>query len=246
MAIKQSGTGVDYGKVGVLKDFLMNPVTIAQRDTLASALGAAHKGLPVTVTDLNGGTLQIWTGAAFTSVGSSSGLTPKGSVAFGATEPVSPAVGDLYVFNTAGSNTWETATPVQVGDQIWWDGANWNIIQGNVLAAAEAIAGVIALATQAEVNTGTEAAKAVTPATLAGYIASRKSAKVYFASSVTTVADTPLTIAHALALQNRDAFVLSFKVGNSEVEVDVDSTDINNCTITTSVAMTGSITVIGF
>jgi hypothetical protein len=240
------GYGINLLKEGILKDFLINPLTTAQRTTLGGTLGAGNEGLPVYDTDLN--TLYVWTGAAWGSTGSSvqTGLTPKGNVAFGDTEPASPTVGDLYVFTSAGTNVWEGSTVVQVGDQVYWDGAAWQFIQGNVLAASETVAGVIEIATQAEVNTATDDVRAVTALKLAAYLANRSTPKVYFNASVTTVANTPLTITHSLGLQNRNAFVLNFMVGNSSVGVDVDSTDVNSLTITSNVALTGAITIIGF
>jgi hypothetical protein len=245
MAIKTQNVSLDFLKVGVIKDALLNPLTTSARNTLAATLGAGNVGLPVYDTDLF--TIFVWDGSDFTANPvTQSGLTPKGNKAFNDTEPASPVIGDLYVFTTAGSNTWEGTNVVQIGDQVYWDGSAWQFIQGNVIAASDTVAGIVELATDAETNTGTDTTRAITPANLAANHASRKSAKVYFATGITTVANTPLTINHALALQNRDAFVLSFKVSNSEVEVDVDSTDTNNCTITTNVAATGTITVIGF
>ncbi len=240
-------TGHDYHKVGIVKDGRMNPLSAAQRATLATTLGAGNIGL-LTTDDVTG-LLYTWNGTAFVFAvtAAQSGLTPKGNVAFNATEPVAPTLGDLYIFSSAGNNTWGgSSNVVQASDQVWWDGAAWQYIQGNVVQSSAAVQGILQLATQTEVNAGTDANKAVTPATLLSVQSARKLARVYFTSSVTTVADTPLTINHALALQNRDAFTLSFKVGFSEVEVDVDSTDINNCTITSSVALTGSVTIIGF
>lgn len=237
--------GHDYHKFGIIKDALLNPLTTAQRTTLAGGLGSGNKGLLVYDTDLF--TIYVWTGAAFaTNPITQSGLTPKGNVAYNATEPGSPVLGDLYVFTTAGANIWNTSDVVQIGDQVYWDGTIWQFIQGNTLLATDTVPGVVELATDAETNTGTDTTRAITPANLAANVAARKAAKVYFLSSVTTVADTPLTINHALALQNRDAYTLSFKVGNSAVDVDDDSVDINNCTITSSLALTGSITVIGY
>lgn len=208
---------------------------------MGGTLGAGHDGLFVWDTDLDA--IYMWNGSTWiTGSAAQTGLTPKGNKAFNDTEPSSPVVGDLYVFNSAGSNTWEGTNVVQVGDQVYWDGSAWQFIQGNVIAASETVPGIIELATQAEVNTGTDAVRAVTPATLAG----RPYGKVYFSSSITTVANTPLTVTHSLALQHRDACVVSFKVSNSEYAVDVDSIDVNSLSITTNLAVTGTIIVIGY
>lgn len=246
MAIRDQNVGLDFKKLGVIKDALLNPLTTALRNTLASTLGASHKGLVVWDTDLN--SFYGWNGTAFVAPSSpQTGLTPKGNVAFNATEPGSPTIGDMYIFTNAGANTWATVgQTVQAGDFIWWDGSEWQYIQGNVISSSESVAGIVALAQQSEVNTGTDDLKAVTSLKLKTYLTGTyKAAKTYFNSSVTLVAETPLTINHALALQHRDAFVASFKVGNSQVDVDIDSTDTNNLTITSSVAATGTFMVVG-
>ncbi len=118
----------------------------------------------------------------------------------------------------------------------------WLFIQGNTIDASETVPGVIELATQAEVNTGTDAVRAVTPATLAA----RPFGKVYFSSSVTLVANTPFTVTHGLNLQHRDAFVAKFRVGNSDYEVDIDSIDVNSLSLTGNLGVTGTIIVIGY
>lgn len=234
----------DFGKVGAIINAQLNPMTTAQRTTLGGTLTATHKGVFVWDTDLNAP--YWWTGTVWQTVGGTqSGLTPKGNVAFNATEPATPTVGDLYVFTNAGTNTWEGSTVVQAGDQVYWDGTAWQFIQGNVIQGTAAVQGILQLASDAEAIAGTDTAKAVTSANLAAREASKKYSRTYFNSSVTTVADTPLTITHNLGLQHRDAYALSFKVGNSQVDVDTDSIDANSCSITSNVALTGSITVIG-
>lgn len=84
--------------------------------------------------------------------------------------------GWTYVVTTAGTFFTE---PVEVGDMLIANIdnpttlAHWNIINKNIpeiLDASETEKGIIQLATQAEVNTGTNATKAVTPATLKTYL----------------------------------------------------------------------------
>lgn len=175
-------------------------------------------------------------------------MTLKGVVAHNATEPSSPATGDYYIFSSSGQNTWETDETVESGDQVVWDGTNWRYINRNVYDATETLAGKIEIATQAETNTGTDDARAVTPAKLVGFISNRALAKVYFASGLSLSADTPLTVTHNLALQNRNAFTINVMDStHSAISVDVDSTSVNALTITSAVALTGvSVTIIGF
>ena len=115
------------------------------------------------------------------------------------------------------------------------------------VATASSVAGIIELATQAETNTGTDDARAVTPLKLATYVSNQALAKVYFASALSLVANTPLTISHNLNLQNKDAFVISVKdSAGSEVGVDVDSVNVNSLTLESSIAATNvTVTVVG-
>ena len=248
MATKLYYHDLDLVKVSEVLNFRIHNVTTANRTTLGGTLNTAHKGLTVYDTDLQG--LYIWDGAAWDAVTSavSGAMVFKGVVAHNASEPGAPATGDFYVFNSAGSNTWEGTTVVEAGDSVVYDGTAWKFIQGNTIDATEAVKGVVELATSAETNTGTDDARAVTPLKLAGKLTDYKAAKVFFASSVSVTANTPYTVAHNLALQNRNAFTINvMDSGHSSISVDVDSTDQNNLTITSSVSLTGvSITVIGF
>lgn len=247
MAVKVYGHDIDLAKLSEILNFKIHNVTTATRGTLAGTLTTTHKGLSVWDTDLS--LLYCWNGSAFVAQGGISGaMTFKGIVAFGATEPSSPATGDTYVFSTAGTNTWNTSDVVQIGDSAIWNGTDWSFIQGNVLAASESVAGVMEIATDAEMNTGTDDSRAATPLKVKNYIAARALAKVYFNASVTLVANTPLTVTHGLALQNRNSFVCEVKdSGHSVVGVDIDSTDVNNITLTSAIAGSGyQVTIIGF
>ena len=104
----------------------------------------------------------------------SGGMTHKGGYNASTNTPAldtgSPvlAVGDLYTVTVAG--TFFTI-PLEVGDTLISDvdssdAANvndWTIVQTNLGAASETTPGYIQLATQAEMDTGTDDAKAVTP-----------------------------------------------------------------------------------
>lgn len=247
MASKSFYHDIDLEKLSELKNFRVHNITTSARGTLAGTLSTTHKGLSVWDTDLSA--LYIWNGSAFVVQGGVSGaMTFKGAVAYNAAEPGSPATGDYYVFTTAGTNTWESSDVVQIGDSVVWDGTNWRFIQGNILAASESVAGVIEIATQAETNTGTDDVRAVTPLKLATYCTTKAFAKVYYVGSITLVANTPYTVTHSLALQNRNAFVCKVTdSGHSEISVDIDSVDVNSLTITSAIAATGvQIAVIGY
>lgn len=245
--IKAINTGHDFRKEGIIKDARINPLSAAARTTLAGTLGAGHVGL--LTTDDTTGLLYTWNGSAFVFAvtAAQSGLTPKGNVAFNATEPGSPTTGDLYVFTNAGTNTWGGGSNVvQASDQVYWDGSAWQFLQGNVIQGTSSVQGILQLATTSEVTTGTDTAKAATSAGVAAREAARKVARVYFVSGVSLVADTPFTVNHALGLQNRNAFTYNVMVSNSSADVDCDSTDTNNLTLTSNISVTADVTVIGF
>jgi len=229
---------LDLVRVSQLKQARIQNITTTDRTTLAGSLGGTNTGLIVYDTDLD--TLYVWDGSAWDSVGTtiSGAMTLKGIVAHNASEPGSPATGDFYIFNSAGSNTWETDEAVEAGDMVIWDGTNWQYINRNVYAATETLAGKIEIATTAETNAGSDDTRAVTPSKLAGYASNKAFAKTY----------TPFTVTHNLGLQNRNAFIINvMNSSHSAISVDVDSTDANNLTITSAVSLTGlSITVIGF
>lgn len=248
MATKSFYHDIHLHKVSELVEARIQNITTADRSTLGSSLNTSNKGLVVYDTDLSA--LYIWSGSAWTAVAASvsGAMTYKGSVAFNATEPTSPSIGDFYVFTDAGTNTWNTSDVVQAGDSAVWNGTSWDFIQGNVVDATETVKGVVELATTAEVVTGTDTTRAVTAAGVAAKLSDYKAAKVYYVGSQSLTANTPLTVAHNLALQNRNAFTINvMDSGHSQISVDVDSVDQNNLTVTSAVALSGvSITVIGF
>jgi hypothetical protein len=246
--IKQYYHHVDGVKINELKNWRIHNVTTSDRTTLGGTLNAANKGLLVYDSDLN--EFFVWSGSAWSAVSSTiaGAMTFKAAVAFNATEPVSPATGDFYIFTTSGTNTWEGSTVVEAGDSAVWNGTSWNFIQGNVIDATESVKGVVQLASTAEVVTGTNTTKAVTAAGVTAKLSDYKSAKVYFIGNAALTANTALTVAHNLGLQNRNAFTINVMDStHSGISVDVDSVDQNNLTVRSSVGLTGvSITVIGF
>lgn len=79
--------------------------------------------------------------------------------------------GDLWRISVAGTLG---GTAVQVGDAIralvdtpGTTASNWAILEGAVVAASDTVSGIVELATTAEAQTGTDTARAVTPAGLA-------------------------------------------------------------------------------
>lgn len=247
MAVKEFYHDIDLVKVSEILNYRVHNVTTAERATLGGTLNANHAGLHVYDTDL----VQpyYWDGTQWLQAANvTTAMDYRGAIAFNATEPASPEVGDVYVFNSAGVNTWAGATEtVEIGDLAIYNGTDWDYVQQNTVDASETVAGVVELATDAEALTGTATGLAITPANLASVIASLKLAKTYFQSGVTLAADVAFGVAHNLSLQNKDSFTISVKdSAGSEISVDVDSVDANNATITSNVALTGiTVTVVG-
>jgi len=88
--------------------------------------------------------------------------------------------GDAYVVSVAGKIGGASGIDVNVGDLIVASadnaggshaavGSDWYILETNRDQATDSTIGLVELATQAEVNTGSDTARVVTPATLAGW-----------------------------------------------------------------------------
>ena len=88
--------------------------------------------------------------------------------------------GDAYVVSVAGKIGGASGVDVNVGDLVVASadnaggthaavGSDWYILETNRDQATDSTLGLVELATQAEVNAGSDAVRAVTPATLAGW-----------------------------------------------------------------------------
>jgi len=176
MATKQFYHNIDLVKVGQLLDARIKNVTSAEKSTLAAQLGSGNKGLVIYDTDVS--EMAIWDGTAFRQV--SSDIT--GDVIFrGVINPsnsntasVEAVNGNQYVADTAGTLTktgviFSPSADVEVGDIVLFTGSTTaTILQRNVDYATATVAGIVELATQAEVDAGTDVDRVITPATLAG------------------------------------------------------------------------------
>ena len=169
---------MDLAQVGQIIDARIQNVTAAEKSALAGTLGAGNAGLFVYDTDDEA--LNIWDGATFRTVSPDitgdvifKGLINPSNAATIAADP-SLAQGHQYIVDTAGTltATGVTFTPtadVEVGDMVLWTSTTTaSVINKNFNEATETESGTVELATQAEVDAGTDTERAVTPATLAG------------------------------------------------------------------------------
>lgn len=261
MATKQFYHDIDLVKVGQLTNArVQNVADGAAETTLAGTLGAGNVGLLIYRVDTD--TLRTWDGAAFNAAVPDVAVT--GDVIFkgtldastsldaGQPQTVEKVSGYQYVVTTAGSlsMTGVTFTPsvvAEVGDVVLFTSATAaSVIQRNVVAATETVAGIVELATNAEVTAGSATTVAVTPSGLASALQTNRYTRQYTAT-VTLVADTALTVTHGLALVSKDAFVINvMDSAGSAISVDVDSTGVDALTLTSSVGLSDVVvTVVG-
>lgn len=154
--------------IGGVKTFSMSPIV----PTATTAHQAIRKEqVDSAVNDLQG-QINIINAA----IGSA--LRYKGDIN-ASTNPNYPAatVGDTYVISAAGRIGGASGIEVSVGNTIICKtdtaagaqaavGANWTVLQADLNYATESVPGVVQIASQAEVNAGSNGTKMVTPLTL--------------------------------------------------------------------------------
>lgn len=182
-------------------------------------------------------TVYYSNGTAWTSMGTVTGaMTFKGGVAFGAAEPGSPLTGDTYVFTTAGTNTWEGSTVVEIGDLAIWNGTAWTFVQQNIGAASETVSGYVELATNAEAITGTDTARAVHPAGLMAALQQNRVTSVGgTGGNILTGNSSATTFAVVHTGKDTKPMVRETTIGNY-VQVDVTRTSATGCDIVFAIA----------
>ena len=203
---------------------------------VASGAGVAGQIAFDTVTNK----FAFYNGSAWETVGQLSVDTVnyKGGIAYNAAEPSTPDQGDMYIFTSGGVNAepwWNGSGEVQAGDFIIYDGSNWDVIQKNVEAASESVAGYVQLADDTETNAGTENAKAVSPRRLSDYRINKKLASTYINSDVDFVADTAYPITHGFTSELVQVIV--YDSSAQQIEVEVVVTNSTTVTLTSSATL---------
>ena len=115
-----------------------------------------------------GGSFRATAQALKTYVESGDGLTFRGAVDLTATpvlDPNPPAVGDLYINNTAGTVnagwTGAAGSATDVGDRVLWDGTRWDLVTSSQdvgVTDVSVTAPIVDTGTAAEPNIGISAA----------------------------------------------------------------------------------------
>jgi hypothetical protein len=162
----------------------------------------------------------------------------KGGIAYNAAAPSTPDQGDMYIFTSGGTNNspwWrvgggaEAGGTVQAGDFVIYDGTNWDVIQKNIEAASESVAGYVRLADDTETNAGTENAKAVSPKRLADWANQANKTVVRKRTFPDQDLSVPRTLTHQL--------------GNDNVMVSVYDQSTSEEVVVSVVKAAGTVTV---
>lgn len=251
MAKKDFYVDIDGLNVNQIIGWRLHNVTTAERTALGATLGAGNAGLKVYDTDLS--IEYTWDGAAF--VDPSASIV--GAVIFkdeitDLSDPVNveAVAGYQYVIGTAGTLTitgvtFSPSANVEIGDVVTFTSATTAIItQRNDVTASETVEGNIALATEAETIAGVVANKAVTPENfqlgLTDRLDTNQFSRSFFQTGITLVNNTPFTVTHSLDLFDKDAFTVRVcDSSGSEINVDVDSVDVDSITLTARPGATG-------
>ncbi|MCI4444127.1 MAG: hypothetical protein JHC39_11560, partial [Lentimicrobium sp.] len=155
--------------------------------------------------------------------------------------------GDYYIVTVAGTFY---GTLLEIGDSLFASVDNpttidgWVIVQANVVYATETIAGIILLATQEEVNTGTNNSKAITPLTLATYVTNNKQ-NIYnidgtlTANRTITLADKNLTFTGV----GNNIFQFNINNGVQYSQTSLNANLINSSIYNTTLQLNSATTV---
>jgi hypothetical protein len=149
--------------------------------------------------------------------------------------PIATAIGDTYTVTNAG--TFFT-TPVQVGDVIICEAENattegeWTIVNKNIpdiADASESDKGIIEIATQGEVTTGTDDTRAITPLKLKTHLGETGSlnSTLRYTEQIGNGALTNITVTHNIGRQFVTAQVFETSSPYAQVECDIECDSAN-------------------
>jgi len=230
MADKRVAVSLDLTK-NQIKNFAAHNVTTAQRTTLGGTLGVSNKGIIVTDTDEPN--VYYWNGSAWVNLSQviANAMNLKGEISNANTNPAypaTPAVGDVWIITTNAGTV--GGTTVEVGDQLIYSTSGWFVLQANLGAASETAAGYIEIATQAETNTGTDDARAITPLKLKTNLDLNRP-KIYRTTLASLASGTPTVVTHNLGLGNANDYIVQFRDSSGSIVLSDIGTSVNSITI---------------
>lgn len=161
--------------------------------------------------------------------------TTRGEITNANTNPAFPTtfeVGDTYFITTTAGTVGGLA--VEIGDQLIRSTTAWFVVQRNLQAATDAVAGFLRLATQAETNAGSLTTAAITPATLAAFMTALLYARTFAVNIASLTANTVTTITHGLALVDMRNFTSAVYQGGRKIEISVVPSTVNAVTVEAS------------
>jgi hypothetical protein len=153
-----------------------------------------------------------------------------------------PDVGDMYIFNSAGTATNFGGAVVQVGDFAIYNGSTWDIIQGNVVSATTSTAGIVQLALDSDATTGTDTEKALTSSNLTAWATQSDKTvvrkRVYVGEPLST---TPNVLTHGIGSDNPMVMVYEDSTG-AEIICDIIKGS-GTVTVTTNTSVTATVVI---
>jgi hypothetical protein len=155
--------------------------------------------------------------------------------------PASPVTGDSYFITTQAGTV--GGLSVEIGDQLIYGKSGWFVLQRNLQAATQAIAGFARFATQQEAITATDATTAISPAVLAGFLINFLYARKFRILIASLAANTPTTITHGLNVVNPSDVVTAAYQDGGEIVVDIKPTTANALTIESNQVL-GNVTLV--
>jgi hypothetical protein len=241
-------------KIGANQVTFAKIQTIANNKLLGNVSGSTGNVAEVdiiTATDLSGASnsniptaaaVKAYVDANTGSLGNLEGAwdASAGSFPVGSTPSAGTKKGDYWYVSVAGT---VDGIAFNVGDVLGAKvdnastttyAANWFSLEVNRDQATTTVLGLVFIATQTEVNTGTDSVKAVTPATLAGRTATETRTGI---AAIATQADTntgtddteivtPLKLKTNLATYKHSANVVVTTAGNYTVTHNLGTTDV--------------------
>jgi hypothetical protein len=162
--------------------------------------------------------------------------------------PIATLAGDMYTVTAAG--TFFT-TPVQVGDVLICEAASatteaeWTIVNKNIpdiVSATESDEGLIEIATQGEVTTGTDDTRAITPLKLKTHLGETGSLNVAlrYTTTIGNGSSTTLTVTHNIGRQFVTAQVFETSSPYAQVECDIECDSTTQASFTFNTAPTSN------